>query len=47
MMGSIDSDFIEGVAKLDDRLLIVLDLEKLFGEPNCSTGASSPTTKAA
>jgi purine-binding chemotaxis protein CheW len=30
MMGTIDSDFIEGVGKLEDRLLILLDLEKLF-----------------
>ena len=27
---SIDSDFIAGVGKLDDRLLILLDLSKLF-----------------
>lgn len=30
MVCSIDSDFIEGVAKLEDRLLILLDLQKLF-----------------
>ncbi|MEM9066237.1 MAG: chemotaxis protein CheW [Planctomycetota bacterium] len=30
MVGSIDSDFISGVGKLDDRLLIMLDLERLF-----------------
>jgi purine-binding chemotaxis protein CheW len=30
MITSIDSDFIEGVGKLDDRLIILLDLEKLF-----------------
>lgn len=27
---SIDADYIAGVAKLEDRLLILLDLEKLF-----------------
>ena len=31
MACSIDSDFIAGVGKLDDRLLILLDLDKLFG----------------
>lgn len=30
MITSIDSDFIEGVGKLDDRLIILLDLDKLF-----------------
>lgn len=30
MVSSIDSDFIAGVGKLDDRLLILLDLTKLF-----------------
>lgn len=31
VMGTVDADFIRGIAKLDGRLLIVLDLEKLFG----------------
>jgi purine-binding chemotaxis protein CheW len=31
VMGSVDTDFIRGIAKLADRLLIVLDLERLFG----------------
>ena len=30
MVCSIDSDFVKGVGKLDDRLLILLDLERLF-----------------
>ncbi|MEM7754301.1 MAG: chemotaxis protein CheW [Planctomycetota bacterium] len=30
MVTSIDTDFIAGVGKLDDRLLILLDLPKLF-----------------
>lgn len=30
MVCSVDSDFIAGVGKLDDRLLILLDLPKLF-----------------
>lgn len=30
MIGSIDGDFIKGVGKLEDRLLILLDLGRLF-----------------
>jgi purine-binding chemotaxis protein CheW len=30
MVCSVDSDFIEGVGKLEDRLLILLDLARLF-----------------
>lgn len=32
MISSIDSDFIEGVGKLDDRLIILLELERLFAD---------------
>ena len=32
MATGIDSDFIKGVGKLEDRLLILLDLAKLFNE---------------
>lgn len=32
MVCSIDSDFIAGVGKLEDRLVILLDVVKLFGE---------------
>lgn len=32
VMSTVDADFIRGIAKLEGRLLIVLDLEKLFGE---------------
>ncbi|MEM7629349.1 MAG: chemotaxis protein CheW [Planctomycetota bacterium] len=32
MVSSIDSDFIAGVGKLDDRLIILLELERLFAE---------------
>ena len=32
VMGTVDADFIKGIAKLEGKLLIVLDLEKLFGE---------------
>ncbi|MCK4873317.1 MAG: chemotaxis protein CheW [Phycisphaerales bacterium] len=30
MISSVDSDFISGVSKLDDRLITLLDLERLF-----------------
>ncbi len=30
IVGAIDSDYIEGVVKLEDRLLILLDLQKLL-----------------
>lgn len=32
MTSSVDTDFIDGVAKLEDRLIILLDLAKLFGD---------------
>jgi len=31
MISSIDSDFIKGVGKLEDRLIILLEIERLFG----------------
>lgn len=34
MMGAVEADYIRGIAKLEDRLLIVLDLERLFGALN-------------
>jgi len=34
MMGMVDADFIRGIAKLEGRLLIVLDLERLFSALN-------------
>jgi purine-binding chemotaxis protein CheW len=30
-VADMDAEYINGVGKLDDRLLIMLDLEKLFG----------------
>lgn len=38
MVCSIDSDYLAGVGKLSDRLIILLDLEKLF--QNAVTGAT-------
>jgi len=37
VMGTVDADYIKGIAKLDGRLLIVLDLEKLFSELDLSS----------
>jgi len=30
IVGGVDSEYIKGVGKLDDRLLILLDLDKLM-----------------
>jgi len=32
MVAGIDSEYVQGVGKLDDRLLILLDLERLFND---------------
>jgi len=32
MVSGIDSDYVQGVGKLDDRLLILLSLERLFSD---------------
>jgi purine-binding chemotaxis protein CheW len=41
MTCSIDSDFIAGVGKLNDRLLILLDLQKLFAPTAASLQAQA------
>lgn len=46
MVSSIDSDFIAGVGKLDDRLLILLDLQKLFSA-EMAAAASAAAAQAA
>jgi purine-binding chemotaxis protein CheW len=33
MVAGIESDYIEGVGKLDERLLILLELKKVFSSP--------------
>jgi len=33
MVAGIESEYIEGVGKLDDRLLILLELKKIFSSP--------------
>lgn len=41
MVCSIDSDFIQGVGKLKDRLLILLDLSKLFAADTANLTAAA------
>ncbi len=41
MVCSIDSEFIAGVGKLEDRLLILLDLGRLFNEEAANKLASA------
>ena len=45
MVCSIDSDFVKGVGKLNDRLLILLDLDKLFSDTQL--GEVDQATKSA
>lgn len=49
MVCSIDSDFIAGVGKLSDRLLILLDLHKLFDAATIAAASKlgASTAKAA
>ena len=43
MVCSLDSDFIAGVGKLDDRLLILLDLNKLFDSQTVEAATRAAT----
>lgn len=47
MICSIDSDFIAGVGKLEDRLLILLDLDKLFDRETVSRAVNASARAAA
>jgi purine-binding chemotaxis protein CheW len=40
-------DYIRGVAKLDDRLIILVDLERLLAGELAAAGASAAATGAA
>jgi len=46
MICSIDSDFISGVGKLDDRLLILLDLPRLFSSDTVEAATESAARAA-
>lgn len=39
---SVDSNYLKGVAKLEDRLLTLLDLHNLLGESELSAAAAYP-----
>jgi purine-binding chemotaxis protein CheW len=39
-LGPIEKEFVSGVAKLDDRLLILLDLERIVTAPNLQEAAA-------
>ncbi len=43
MASDINTEFIKGVAKLEDRLIILLDIDKLIGKTE-STGMNESTT---
>jgi len=47
MSGTVKSDFIRGVAKLEDRLIILLDLERLFGGSAEALESGLPPAEAA
>lgn len=48
MVCSVDSEFIAGVGKLEDRLLILLDLDRLFDARLVdAANAAAPTRQAA
>lgn len=47
MISTIDSDFIKGVGKLEDRLIILLDIERLFGAECLDAAASAASTASA
>jgi purine-binding chemotaxis protein CheW len=43
----VDTDYVRGVGKLNDRLLILLDLDRLFGAADLATGDQPPKKKTA
>ena len=47
MVAGIDTDYVEGVGKLDDRLLILLDLVKLFGDVDLGAAGEQAAASAA
>ncbi len=47
MVSGIETDYVEGVGKLDDRLLILLDLNKLFGDVDLGAAGEQAAADAA
>jgi purine-binding chemotaxis protein CheW len=47
MVSGVDTDYVEGVGKLDDRLLILLNLVKLFGDVDLGAAGEQAAASAA
>jgi purine-binding chemotaxis protein CheW len=47
MVTSLNSDYVQGVGKLDDRLLILLNLDKVFNEQELKQIDMATTSAAA
>jgi purine-binding chemotaxis protein CheW len=41
-LGKVDKEYVSGVGKFDDRLLILLDLDRLMGETELLGVPTSP-----
>jgi purine-binding chemotaxis protein CheW len=41
-LGQVDREYVSGVGKLDDRLLILLDVDCMLGDPNVQISQPSP-----
>lgn len=46
MASSADADYVQGVGKLEDRLLILLELDRLFGEAELASVAKATDAPA-
>lgn len=47
MVCGVESDYVQGVGKLEDRLLILLDLQKLFGSQDLAAFDAATTAAGA
>lgn len=47
MVCGVESDYVQGVGKLEDRLLILLDLQKLFGSQDLAAFDAAATAAGA
>lgn len=47
MVCGVESDYVQGVGKLEDRLLILLDLQKLFGAQDLTAFDAAATAAGA
>src|SRR5699024_3665273 len=46
-LNSVHANYIEGILKLDERLLVLLDLEKVLADPEVDMKDKEPETLAA